>query len=438
MKKLFTSLFATSLVALAACGNAADEPATTEPTVTPDVDVLDVDTQEVIELDFWHAMTGPHEVALDSLIDRFHAEHPYIRINHEFQGNYGEINTLVSASALAGTLPHMVQQTTDTVTSYVADGILMPLTGFFNDTFSTDEINDIVAVFREGVQWNGEFYSVPFGKSTRVLFVNLDLMEEYNLEIPTTWDELIEVAQVLRNEEEGRFGMGFENGWGAEFIGLTVQHGGEYIDEATATAMFGGPEGIAAAQFVMDLYNDGVARFAGEDNFLSGVFGAGNVAMYIGSSAGLPHVTNAVDGDFAWTTAVLPTYNGVGASRFQGNDIVMMDNGMSEEEALAAWTFMAFTLRAEETAQWSADSGYIPVTYSGSQHANWTNHIAANPHASAAADQFDAGFMTARVPGAQQVWQILVEELANIRLGLYDVETALTRAQEAANAALGN
>ncbi|MCL1990718.1 MAG: ABC transporter substrate-binding protein [Defluviitaleaceae bacterium] len=434
------------LLFLVACENAVEpETAETQPTVdepdTADENGEPTVDEHVIYLDFWHAMTGPHEAALTTLIDAFHHAYPHIRIRAEYQGSYADINTLIMGSAMAGTLPHMAQQTTDNITGYVNDGILLPLTALFNDPdngLSQDEMDDIIAVFREGVIWDGEFMSVPLGKSTRVLYYNIDLLEAYDVEVPTTWEALIEVAQILTNPDENRFGMGFENGWGTEFIALTLQHGGAYIDEVTEIAHFGAQPGIDAARFVMDLHEAGYARFAGEDNFLSGVFGNGFVAMYIGSSTSMPHVASAVDGAFEWSTAVLPTYNGNAATRFQGNDIVLFDNGMSEEEQHAAWTFMAFTLRPEVTAQWAMDSGYIPVTYSGRHHPIFTDFLLENPQAAAPSDQFDAGFMTARSMGANQVWQILGEELGNIRLGLYDIETALTRAQERANEALAD
>jgi len=391
--------------------------------------------QEIIELEFWHAMAGPHEAAIEALVERFHLEHSHIRINHSFQGSYSDLNTLIASSALADTLPHIGQQTTDNITNYVNDGILIPLTSFFAELPEND-INDIVEVFRDGIVWNDEFYSVPFAKSTRVLYVNLDLLAAYNLEIPTTWDEVIHIAQILRNQDQHQFGMGFENSWAAEFVALTIQHGGEYIDENTATARFADDGGISAANFIMDLYKNDYIRFAGEDNFLSGVFGNGALGMYIGTSSSFPHVTAAVDGDFEWTTAVLPTYQGVAASRFHGNDLVMFNNGMAEEEQQAVWTFMEFVLRPEENAQFAIDSGFIPVRYSAHDHAIWADFIEANPHAAAGALQFDSGFITARVRGASEAWQILIEELDNIRLEIDDIDVALTRAQMRINEVL--
>jgi len=414
-KKLFLTAL-TTLVILGACTNGNN-----------------VDSNpEIIELDFWHAMAGPHEEAMEAFIERFHDEHPHIRINHSFQGSYTDLNTLIASSALAGTLPHIGQQTTDHITNYVNDGILIPLTPFFAELPEAD-VNDIVEVFRNGIVWNDEFYSVPFAKSTRVLYINLDLLATYDLEIPTTWEEVVYIAHVLRDPETHRFGMGFENSWAAEFVALTIQHGGAYIDESNATAVFADEGGIEAASFIMDLYENDYIRFAGEDNFLSGVFGNGGLGMYIGTSSSFPHVTAAVGGDFQWTTAVLPTLDGVVASRFHGNDLVMFDNGMTDAEQQAVWEFMAFALRPEENAQFAVDAGFIPVRYSAHTHTIWENFTHENPHAAAGALQLDSGFITARIDGASEAWRVLVEELDSIRLGLYEIEVALNRAQDRIN-----
>jgi len=446
-KKLLLLILAlfTPLLFLAACGDnnsgTADTPAPTDAPATTAPSAADDEPLEIIEISFWHAMTGVHGDAVDTLVAAFNEEFPHIQINAEFQGNYGDLRTLVNAAAISGDLPHLSQPTTDDVTTYMNDGIIVPLTSFFNHPeygLTQDEINDIIPVFREGVIWDGEFMSVPFGKSTRVLFYNVDLFEEYDVEVPATWDELIEVSRVLTDVDANRFGMGLENGWAAEFMALVLQHGGEYIDEATATAMFGEQPGIDAASMLMEMVEGEYARFAGEDGFLSGVFGNGFVAMYIGSSAGFPHVEGAVDGDFEWMTAPVPLHNGNAASRFQGNDLVLFDNGASEAEQLAAWQFMRFTMRPEVQAQWAADTGYIPVSFAAAAHPIFTSFLEENPNARAASEQFDAGFMTARVTGADQVWVILGEALTDIRLGVESIEDALAEGQRRANEALGN
>jgi len=409
--------------------------------IIPERSSGDSENFEVIEIDFWHAMAGVHEIALENLIEEFHTQYPHIRVNAEFQGHYSDVHALVVSAAVAGTLPHLVQQTTENITRYIEDGIIMPLDQFIFDAeigLSEDEIDDIVQVFREGVIWDELFMAIPFGKSTRVLYYNVDLFEEFGIDAPETWDELVEIAELLTDHSVGRYGMGFENSWTAEFIALTIQHGGEFIDEVTSTAMFGSDAAVNAAEFIMDLYDRDISRFAGEDLFLSGVFGHGGVAMYLGVSSSLHHVTAAVDNRFTFNTATLPTYNGQAAVRFQGNDLVMMENGMTDEEKLAAWTFMAFTMRPEITSTWAAETGYIPVTYRGRDHENFTSFLEIYPHAKAASDQFEAGFMTARVEGASIVWSILTDTLANIRLGLEEIRPALEDAQTRANEVLSN
>jgi len=397
---------------------------------------------DTITLDFWHAMHNFHETALLELIDEFHAEFPKIRVNATFQGNYSELDTLIIASALAGTLPHIVQQTTDNITGYIEDGILLPLTDFYFHPelgLTEEQFADVVGVFKNGVAWDGELMSVPFGKSTRVIYYNADLFEEFGATAPTTWEELTGLAIMMTGEN--RVGLGFENNWAPEFIALTLKHGGIYIDEDTSVAMFAEPAGISAGNFIMDMVHLGYARFADEDMFQSNVFARGEVAMFIGTSSSFPFVGRAVEASenpFNWNTAVLPSFEGTSAVRFSGNDLIMMDNGMNRNEQLAVWTFMKFTMRPEITARWSTATGYTPVTYSGRSHGLFTNYLDENPQAAAGAAQFESGFMTARVAGANQVWQILSEELSNIRLGIYEVEPALVRAAGRANAVLGN
>ena len=42
-----------------------------------------------------------------------------------------------------------------------------------------------------------KFYSLPFNKSTEVLYYNKTFFEENNLTVPTTWDEMEEVSNKI-------------------------------------------------------------------------------------------------------------------------------------------------------------------------------------------------------------------------------------------------
>jgi multiple sugar transport system substrate-binding protein len=255
------------------------------------------------------------------------------------------------------------------------------------------------------------------------------------LPVPRTWEDLLSVSQALTNEGIGRVGMGFENSFDMEWTAILYQLGGNFINETTNEAVFASPAGFQALQLIFDFVNGPYGRTAGADGFMSGVFGRQDVAMYIGSSAGLPHVEAAVAETFNW--GVIPT-PGTGDSRavqFAGNDIVMfaLNSSHTEAERRGAWEFLRFTMDPLQSAMWAAISGYIPVRYESLTHSFWLDHLENDPRHGAAPEQFDEGFFLTRVPEANQVRSELLIELENAILEIHSVEEALTRAQNAAN-----
>jgi len=432
MKKvlMFALLGVLAMFILTACGG-ADDPATVTPAASDE-------PREVVYIDFWHAMTGPHQTGIQELIERFHESQPYVRVNEVFQGGYADLRNQLMANAITETMPHLGQATVADVAYYIAEEMILPLNVYMNDPaigMSQAEINDIVSIFRETSFWDGTLYSVPFSKSTRVLFYNRDILDQHGLSVPQTWDDILHVAQVVTNPDAGITGMGFENSFDMEWTAILYQLGGRYIDEALNEAVFASPEGFQALQFIFDLVNGPYGRTAGADGFMSGVFGRQDVAMYIGSSAGLPHVTNAVDGTFEWGTAPTPGTGDSRAVQFAGNDVVLfaLNPSHTEAERRGAWEFLRFTMDPEQSARWAAISGYIPVRYESVSLPFWTDHLQSNPRHGAAPAQFDYGFFLTRVPQASTVRNALLPELENVILEISNVEDALTRAQDRAN-----
>ncbi|MCL2363082.1 MAG: ABC transporter substrate-binding protein [Defluviitaleaceae bacterium] len=429
MKKVLMAVAGVLLMfALAACGgnDSADS-----------IDGFDPDNRSVVEIEFWHAMTGAHEEGIQRIIDAFHAQNPYVRVNAMFQGNYGQLSNQIMLNDLANNLPHIAQATVSDVTRYMVDGMILSLNMFMNDPnvgISQAELNDIGAGFRATSVFDGEWYSLPFSKSVRVLFYNRDMFNAAGVAVPGTWAELLVAAEALTNEDEGIVGFSFENAHDMEFVAKLFQLGGTYLDEDTNETVFASQAGIDAMRFVMDLINSPYGRTAGADGFNSGVFGRGDIAMYIGSSAGLPHVTGAVADTFDWGVAPTPSTNGNRAVEFAGNDLVLFDNSNhSLEERIGAWEFMAFTLRPEIAAQWAIDSGYVPVTYAAAELPMFQNFLAANPRAAAATYSLPYGFFRTRHVQGGAVRTILMEEMDEIRFEITTIEAGMARAQQRAN-----
>jgi multiple sugar transport system substrate-binding protein len=71
--------------------------------------------------------------------------------------------------------------------------------------------------------WDGTLYRLPWGNDTEIFFYRTDFFEEAGVQPPTTWDELLEVATVLTNEAEGRYGIALNGSKGGQ-LGNDIQH----------------------------------------------------------------------------------------------------------------------------------------------------------------------------------------------------------------------
>lgn len=436
MKKFILLLMAMVLTfALAACGGNQEEATPEKDTETEDAGQGGIDTviDEPVEIEYWHAMSGGHEEALTKITEDFNNSQEHITVKLVNQGGYGDLSQKVMASAKAKTLPVMAQAYEDWITEYLQNNLVTDLTPYINDEkygWSEEELNDIVTVFREANNWDGKYYGMPFNKSTRILFYNTKMFEEAGLQPPTTWEELRAAAEKLTTN--GTIGMGIENAIGLEFGTWVKQAGSDIIVEETGEANVNTPEAKEALTFIHGMIKDGVARLAGEDKYMSGPFGRGDVAMYIGSSAGIPFVASAAEGNIEWSATVLPAGEEA-ATPFAGTNVTVF-NSATDEEKLAAWEYIKFLINTENTAYWAEKTGYLPVRYSALESDSWKAFTAENPVYGVGEQQFEAGYYDPRIVGAYGVKNAIAKEVDAVLLGQKTVDEGLEAAQKAAEA----
>ena len=64
---------------------------------------------EVIEIEFWHAMSGGRLAAVEKLVNQFNEINPNIKVKAQFTGSYAEALTQAISAVRAGNPPHIVQ-----------------------------------------------------------------------------------------------------------------------------------------------------------------------------------------------------------------------------------------------------------------------------------------------------------------------------------------
>ncbi len=422
-KKVFGGLALSTSLLLAACGNGE----TTTEEGTNDT-AGETTTEETVEITFWHAMNGPHQEAITKLTDEFNESQDQYQVNEENQGDYNTLNQSIIAGGASQTLPTMSQLTPGDVPNLAKDGLLLPLDAILEgeDGFTADQLDSVYEGFLQSSVYDNQMYAVPFSKSTRVMYYNQDLLDEYDVEVPETWDEVIALGEQMVVADDEAVAMGLENSYEMEFETMARQNGSPFITEDLEVEI-DSPESVEMLEFIMEMIDEGYARTAGEDGYFSGPFGRGESALYIGSSAGLPHIAPvAEENGVTWSTAEIPTINDEKLTMFAGNDLGIFASA-SEEEQQAAIAYMAFLLQPENTAQWAIESGYVPVTEAGVNTDEYQSYLEENPEAAAATLELEYGFSSPIFVGHAEYRNNLLETLEEVLINDLDEEEALTQ-----------
>jgi len=254
MRKLYSFLVLLALVlVIAACssdtgdngdtnsGSDNNEANTNESDST--ADSSDGGEEGVVEIFSWWTGAG-EEDGLLALIDLFTEQHPEITVeNAAVAGGAGTNAKAVLTTRMQGNDPPSTFQVhggEELNQSWVIADKMEPLNDLYEENDWMDKFpQDLIDL----VSHEGDIYSVPVNiHRGNVMFYNMEIFEEHNLEIPTTIDEFFEVAETLEAAGIVPLALGDKESW-------------------TATQIF---ENVLAAELGVDGY---AQLFSGEIDF---------------------------------------------------------------------------------------------------------------------------------------------------------------------------
>ena len=309
---------------------------------------------------FWHAMNGAQEESLKKLTEEFTKQNPNVTVDLQNQTGYQELQQkLTATSASPDNLPTLTQAYPDWMYNLIQDGLVHDLSEY---TSSLEDYEDILEGFRNGTKIDDKTYSMPFNKSTEVLWYNEDMFNELGLEVPTTPEELLEVSKTI-HEKKGIAALGFDS-LSNYYTTFLKNKGVTYDQEFDPTSQ----ESKDVINYYLDGVKEGYFRISGTDRFMSGPFGNEQVAMYIGSNAGESYVVEGVGDKFTPKAAKSP----FSPSIQQGTDIFMF-NTEDENVKKAAYAYLTFLTNTENQITWAIDTGYIPVRATAVQSDDYKN-----------------------------------------------------------------
>ena len=354
-KKLLVCLLALGLMTGCSNKKTNETPSTTE---------IVTDITSPVEITFWHAMSGAQEQSLKKLTDNFMAENKNITVNLQNQSSYQDLQQkLTATTASPKNLPTLTQAYPDWMLNPISDGLVLQLDNFINHKeIGFDNYDDILPSFRESSKINNVIYSIPFNKSTEILWYNKTLFNELGLKVPTTMDEFTNVAKEIKSKKN-IVGGGFDSL--SNYYVTYLKNEGVIFDskfDPTSQAS------VKAVNYYLDGIKQGYFRMAGTDKFLSGPFGAEDIGMFVGSNASESFITQGVNGKFDIGVAPYPAKY----KMQQGTDLFIFSNATAEQQT-AAFEYLKFLTTTDNQITWAKETGYIPVRTSALESDEYKN-----------------------------------------------------------------
>ena len=107
------------------------------------------------------------------------------------------------------------------------------------------------------VQYEGQFYGVPFTINPWPMHARLDVLEEHGLEYPRTWEAFVETC--LKVQKPPFYGFGMDLGLTQDATDNIMQvcwcFGGKTVD-ADGNVAFDNPGNVAGFQFISEMYSE--------------------------------------------------------------------------------------------------------------------------------------------------------------------------------------
>lgn len=387
--------------------------------------------EDKIVVTFWHAMGTANQGYIAEMIETFEAKYPGVKVEQASQGGYDELLDKVKNNIKAGTTPTIAQTYPDHVTSYLTSrNAVVDLNTYAYDEelgFDAQGVDPSIYVdtfYNESFSYDkeGSMYSMPFNKSTEVVFYNKTIFNKYDwfvtlLELDVeevyetydaedaskrvfkedfvwhpTWQQLEKIGAAFKTTKEYEKHIADKKNVSAFsydsqanlFITLTQQLAALDANEAygpkgqeayTRFADSGlgeftflnenNPYAVEAVRYYKQQYDLGHFATSGTlgVDYSSDAFKAEQCIVTIGSSAGAGYNDPGADG-FQVGVGTYPQVEGTPEEKYQviqqGTNVTLFTQRDIEVEKYG-WLFILHMTNYENATKWATKTAYFPI-----------------------------------------------------------------------------
>ena len=339
------------------------------------------------------------------VIEDFRQLYRNITVTLRLYTDYGDIYNDVITNISTGTTPNVCITYPDHIATYLTgDNVVVPLDGLFADEkyglggsevrFDSPAKEEIVPQFLEECKLAGQYYAIPYMRSTEACYVNKTYVEALGYTLPETltWDFVWEVSRAAAQKNaDGSYALNGQQ--------VLIPFLYKSSDNMMIQMLRQKNAGYSTAAGQIQIFNDTTTQLLYDiaDNTAAGAFStfkisgypanflnAGQCVFAVDSTAGstwmgsdAPLVDIAPDEivDFETEVMMVPQFDPEHPQMISQGPSVCIFNKDDPQQVLASWLFAQYLLTNEVQIPYSQTEGYVPVTTKAQNDPDYQDYL---------------------------------------------------------------
>ncbi len=328
----------------------------------------------------------------EKAIADFESLYPNVTVNLRLYTDYGRIYNDVITNISTNTTPNVCITYPDHIATYkTGANVVVPLDGLFDDEkyglggsalkFDSPKKEEIIPQFLEECSLSGQYWAIPFMRSTEACYINKTMVEELGYTLPEklTWDFVWEVSEAaMKKAPDGSFAVNGQQvmipfiykSTDNMMIQMLRQKGAGYSDSDGNILIFNGETKEILAEIAKHAATGAFSTFqisSYPGNFLNAgqcVFAIDSTAgaTWMGSHAPLSDIHEDSFVEFETEVMPIPQFDPDNPQTISQGPSVCIFNKDDPQEVLASWLFAQFLLTNGVQTAYAETEGYVPVT----------------------------------------------------------------------------
>lgn len=248
------------IACLVGCGNNTEtQTDDSNSGVSSDSESTGTSTTEELEgeITFWHSFTqGGRLDTIQAAADAFMKENPGVKITIE-TFSWPDFYTKWTTGLASGNVPDMSTGLPNHVVEMIDADAIIPMDNLIDkigrDRFYEAPIQEMTV--------DGKCYAIPIYSHAQVMWYFTDILDKYDLEVPTTWDELYDAAKTITDGENGAvYGcsvpMGTNDMMATRYLNFYVRSAGDTLITEDGKANLTSQAAIDGINYWVKMYQD--------------------------------------------------------------------------------------------------------------------------------------------------------------------------------------